>query len=84
MSISAKYRAFSVGIILASMVWVSTPASAANVFVNDITGTGARNFTDTTIWPGGTLPAIADQAIIDKGDGITDYVYFDSQLQIQR
>jgi hypothetical protein len=66
------------------MLCVSTPALGVNVFVNDITGAGAKNFTDTAIWPNGTLPTSADQAIIDKGDGISDYVYVDSQLQIQR
>jgi hypothetical protein len=69
---------------MVSMLSVSTPTSAANVFVNDITGGGAKNFTDTSIWPSSTLPTSADQAIIDKGDGINDYVYVDSQLQIQR
>lgn len=66
------------------MLCVSTPALGANVFVNDITGAGAKNFTDTTIWPSATLPTNLDQAIIDKGDGISDYVYVDSQLQLQR
>jgi hypothetical protein len=84
MSIPAKFWTLSACTILASMLCVSTPASAANVFVNDITGTGARDFLDTSIWPSGILPTTVDQAIIDKGDGINDYVYLDSPLQIQR
>ena len=74
----------SLAVFTVTMLCVSTPALAANVFVNDITGQGAKNFTDTLIWPSGTLPTNLDQAIIDKGDGINDYVYVDSQLQLQR
>jgi hypothetical protein len=69
---------------LAAALGSSTSARAANVFVNDITGTGARNYTDPLIWPGGTLPTSVDQAIIDRGDGIMDYVYIDSPVSMQR
>ena len=84
MSIPLKFWTLSACTILASLLCVSIPAYPANVFVNDITGLGAEDFTDTTIWPNGMLPTTTDQAIIDKGDGINDYVYVDSQLQIQR
>jgi hypothetical protein len=70
--------------LFASTLAASRPALAVNIFVNDITGMGAKNFTDASIWMGGALPTLADQAVIDKGDGLTDYVYLDSQLQIQR
>lgn len=87
MSVPSKSWTLSACTIFASMLSVSTPALAVNVFVNDITGLGAKNFTDTSIWPNATVPTTADQAIIDKGDGINDYVYVDNgvvPLQIQR
>ena len=70
--------------ILVAMVFVSNRASAANVFVLDISGTGPRDFNDSTIWPSGVLPTNVDHAIIDQGDGLNDYVYVDGLLQIQR
>src|SRR5689334_3653757 len=84
MNSSAKASALTMCALLTAILGVSNRAFAVNVFVNDITGTGARNFTDTSIWPNSTLPTNIDQAIIDKGDGITDYVYVDSSLQVQR
>lgn len=84
MSISAKHRAVSSCLILATLLYASNPVSAANVFMLDISGTGARNFSDSTIWPSGVLPTSADNAVIDFGDGTTDYVYIDAATTTSR
>lgn len=77
---SSFYR--SLVVLAVVTLCISTPASAQNVFVNDITGTGARNFSDPTIWP--TVPGPSNQAIIDFGDGTTDYVFVDAATSVGR
>lgn len=82
MSAPAKFWTLSVCSLLATIFGFKHPASAANIFVNDITGTGARAYSNTSIWPSATLPTTSDQAVIDKGDGINDYVYVDTSAQV--
>src|SRR5690242_6524476 len=84
MNSSAKAWSLSMCALWTAILGFSDRAFAANVFVNDITGTGARSYFDTTIWPNSTLPLSTDQPIVDKGDGINDYVYIDQNLQVAR
>lgn len=80
MNTSKKLLPLSSFLILALMLSASKPASAATIFMLDITGGGARTFSDPTIWPSGIVPGTADLSVIDFGDGLTDYVYVDTAI----
>ena len=61
----------------------STPVSAAPNLL-DISGTGARSFTDSTIWDSGSVPGAGDFPVMAMGDGINDYVFLDTSATVER
>jgi hypothetical protein len=74
----------SFGCCAAAVLCMSNLASGATVTLLNISGTGPRNFNDTSIWDLGTVPGSADFPVMAMGDGINDYVYVDSSQTVQR
>ena len=62
----------------------SSPISAATISMIDISGTGARNFSDSAIWSPSPVPGTGDFPVMAFGNGTTDYVYVDSNTTVQR
>ena len=79
----AKFWTLSVCLTVVAMLDLVTPASAAPNLL-DISGTGARSFTDSTIWDSGSVPGAGDFPVMAMGDGINDYVYLDTSATVQR
>lgn len=74
----------SLGVLAVVSLCASSPVSAISISLLDITGTGARNFSDPTIWNSSTVPGPSDFPTMDSGDGINDYVYIDAATDVQR
>lgn len=84
MKLSAKLTAYSCCLILASTLCAPGVGPAATITMLNIVGTGARNFSETAIWPSGIVPGSGDLPVVDNGNGTTDYVFIDANTNIQR
>lgn len=78
-------RFFSSSCVFAVVIMhFSSPISAATISMIDISGTGARNFSDSAIWSPSPVPGTGDFPVMAFGNGTTDYVYVDSNTTVQR
>jgi hypothetical protein len=84
MSSPARFWTLSIFLTLVALLEASAPVSAATITLLNISGTGARNFADTSIWDSGTVPGSVDFPVMAMGDGINDYVYVDASATVQR
>jgi hypothetical protein len=84
MNTLARFWTLSIFLTLVAMLGHSTSVSAATINLLNISGTGPRNFTDTTIWDSGTVPGSSDFSVMAMGNGTTDYVYLDTPVTLQR
>jgi hypothetical protein len=85
MNYSARTGIACLALAMISMSGLMSQCHAATITMLGITGTGARNFSDASIWPASPgVPSVGDLPVIDNGDGINDYVYIDTNTEIQR